>query len=403
MLMSHTPEPSRWIDPVDPLDPFAGRRLGGRFRLDERIAAGGFGAIYRGTHLSSGRQVAIKVLHPEWSRNPDVVARFRREAAALTSLRHHNTVTTFEAGETPEGTLYIVMELLRGESLYARFCDRGPLPHGEVAAIARQICAALAEAHALGIVHRDLKPANIHLEPCSSGGERVKVLDFGIAKILRGSDLDDGTDLTNAGQMIGTLDYMSPEQILGGACHATSDIYTLGVIMYEVIAGVRPFAEVPGPAMVAALLTTSPPPLASRARVPAALDRIVMRCLAREPHDRYAGVGELADDLARLAAADAQPTSSFTIPAELVARTRPPSQPELLARGSQPALPIRRAIDEPTRHWRTLPVRSSQLPSSVPTFTLDTSTNVWVGRAVWIVVIALVLAILWAARSIVLG
>src|SRR5262249_49333991 len=158
----------------------------------------------------------------------------------------------------PDGTLYIVMELLRGESLFERFRTRGPLPWQRMVAIARAVCSSLAEAHALGIVHRDLKPTNIHLEPGPGGDDVVKVLDFGIAKILRDSGFD-SAELTNAGQMIGTLDYMSPEQMVGGECTATSDIYTLGVVMYEMIAGKRPFHDVnSAAAALAAALTTTP-------------------------------------------------------------------------------------------------------------------------------------------------
>src|SRR5262249_1044248 len=148
--------------------------------------------------------------------------------------------------------------------------------------IARAVCSALGEAHSLGIVHRDLKPANIHLERINGIDDFVKVLDFGIAKIMRGSNLDDGSELTNIGQTIGTFDYMSPEQILASPCTTSSDIYTLGIVMYEMIGGRRPFAGETGTAMVAALLTQDPPSLSAWADVPPELDRIVQRCLARD-------------------------------------------------------------------------------------------------------------------------
>src|SRR5690606_8713784 len=144
---------------------------------------------------------------------PDVVARFRREAVALARLRSPHTVTAYDFGETPDGTLYIALELLQGESLYERYRALGPLPWPRLVAIARQVCSALAEAHALGIVHRDLKPTNIHLEEVAGDPDFVKVLDFGIAKILHGSALPSG-DLTRIGEMVGTYDYMAPEQLL---------------------------------------------------------------------------------------------------------------------------------------------------------------------------------------------
>jgi serine/threonine-protein kinase len=186
------------------------------------------------------------------------------------------------------------MELLRGESLYERYRARGPLPWRRVIAIARAVCSSLAEAHALGIIHRDLKPTNIHLEPGANGEEHVKVLDFGIAKILQEGDID-SSDLTHAGQMIGTLDYMSPEQMVGGMCDAASDLYTLGVVMYEMIAGRRPFDDANSPAAaLAAVLTTTPDRLATRAIVTPAVDRIVMRCLERQHDDRFQSATELA-------------------------------------------------------------------------------------------------------------
>jgi serine/threonine protein kinase len=449
--MSESPEltPSGRTPVADPL---VGTMLTHRFRLEERIAAGGFGAIYRATHMSTGQAVAIKVLHPEWASNPDVVTRFRREGATLTTLRHPHTVTTLEFGETAEGTLYIVMEMLRGETLYERFKMGGTIEPAQIVTIARAICCSLAEAHALGIIHRDLKPANIHLGEFQGIPDFVKVLDFGIAKIMRGSNLDDGMDLTNVGQMIGTFDYMSPEQILGGQCSSTSDIYTLGVMMYEMMSGTRPFAESPGPAMVAALLTSKPPRLSERMPVAPELERIVMRCLAREPQDRYQHVAELASDLAHFAESvefgNLSPTGKFVLgnqptmlapspialtpspvpipmtPATNVER-RIAAQPTRLARGSQQAFSPGHDQDpdqEPTvcvgppgGVWRTRPSEAS-LPPYVPTqeplpqrgsmmnlprFEFDATRDAWVGRLVWIAVLVLAIVIGLAIRAIV--
>jgi serine/threonine protein kinase len=276
---------------VDRVDELVGTVLDGRYRLDQRIAEGGFGAVYRATYLPTGVEVAIKVLHSQHLRDPDLVARFRREGEVLASLRDPHTVAAYELGEA-DGTLFIAMELLHGESLQDRFSVRGPLPWPEVVAMARAVCTSLAEAHALGVVHRDLKPSNIHIEP----GEVVKVIDFGIAKFLYAA-----TEVTQQGQMIGTFDYMAPEQLVGAPCGAASDIYTLGVVMYEMISGVRPFPDEKGPAsMLTALLTRTPPPLSAHTTVPAELDAIVMRCLEREQAERFPNVGELAAALARL-------------------------------------------------------------------------------------------------------
>ena len=273
-----------------------GTVLGRRFRVEERVAAGGFGVIYRATHMSSKYEVALKVLHENKLTDEKIVARFRREAQTLTTLRSPHTVTTYELVQEPDGKLFMVMELLRGETLYLKFKREGALPWRRVVEIARAVCESLAEAHALGVVHRDLKPENIVLEP-RDGQEIVKVLDFGIAKVLPGSEVEHAEELTNHNEVIGTWDYVSPEQIRSEAYSGRSDIYTLGVVMYEMITGTRPFANVTGPALMAAILTTPPPGPSTRLPgIPPALDDVLLRCLEPEPERRF-DVRELADAL----------------------------------------------------------------------------------------------------------
>jgi serine/threonine protein kinase len=282
---------------VERADPLVGTIFDKRFRVEERIAAGGFGAIYRATHVKSGHPIALKVLLRELARDLGVVARFRREGDALTALRNPHTITAYELGQAADKTLFIVMELLYGESLFEKYKANGPLEWKRVVKIAGEVCEALEEAHALGIVHRDLKPTNIHLEERNGDRDYVKVLDFGIAKILGAG----AADLTNAGQMIGTIDYMSPEQMVGAAVTGQSDIYTLGIVMYEVIAGAPPFGEsMTASQALAAVMKTKPQALYLRAPVPEELDRIVMRCLERDTQKRYATVAELRHDLERL-------------------------------------------------------------------------------------------------------
>src|SRR5690606_22340933 len=203
-----------------PLDRLTGAILDRRYRIDEKLAAGGFGSIYRAMDLVMGREVALKVLHRELGNDPSVVERFRREAGALARLRDPHTITMYDVGESPDGTRYIVMELLRGESLHALFLARGRLPWQRVVRIARGVCSSLREAHAIGIVHRDLKPANIHLEQHALERDFVKVLDFGIAKQI--DTREPNRDLTLAGQLVGTFDYMPPEQMVGGMCTGKS-------------------------------------------------------------------------------------------------------------------------------------------------------------------------------------
>ena len=268
-----------------------GTIVDGTYRIDEPLATGGFGTIYRATHLPSGTAVALKVLHADVATDAAIAARFERESKALARLKSPHTIVTYARGEARDGTMYIAMELLRGESLEARL-RRGPLPWRQALRVARAVCESLGEAHALGIVHRDLKPANIFLV-----GEEafVKVLDFGVAKVLPWSDVD-GDQLTLVGEAVGTLEYMAPEQLVGAPCDARTDIYALGVVAYEMVTGQRPFPEASNaPMMVMALYLQQPAvPSTIRAGLPGTVDAVLLHCLARDPESRYQNVDELA-------------------------------------------------------------------------------------------------------------
>ena len=204
--------------------------LNNRFKVESKIGEGGFGAVYRGVQLATGRKVALKLLHPEMTKDENLVARFRREGMVLCNLRDAHTITTYDFDQTPDGTLYIAMELLEGKSLHQIFHEQAPLDWKRVFKILTEMCSSLAEAHAQGIVHRDLKPENIYLETRPGNPEFVKILDFGIAKVMRGDAIDpQSPQLTATGQTLGTLEYMSPEQLMGKPLDGRSDVYALGV------------------------------------------------------------------------------------------------------------------------------------------------------------------------------
>ena len=279
----------------------------GKYRIDARLGQGGMGAVYRATHLGTTRTVALKVIHPRFSQDPEFVERFRREAGAAGRLRHPNVVDVTDFGFAPTRTgqvAYLVMEYLDGQTL-ADALKEGPLSTGSVVDILEQVCSAVAEAHRLGIVHRDLKPDNIWLEPNRRGGFTVKVLDFGLAKLAGvespatvthanpGSEditgafpaADSGL-MTRAGSVTGTPLYMSPEQCRGEQVDTRSDIYSLGVVAYRMLAGAPPFA---GDALQLIKLhcEAAPPDLAERGRrLPRRLSALVMTALAKNPADR---------------------------------------------------------------------------------------------------------------------
>jgi len=276
--------------------------LNNRFKIESKIGEGGFGAVYRGIQLATGRKVALKLLHPEMTKDENLVARFRREGMVLCNLRDAHTITTYDFDQTQDGTLYIAMELLEGKSLHQVFHEQQPLEWKRVFKILIEMCSSLAEAHAQGIVHRDLKPENVYLETRPGNPEFVKILDFGIAKVMRGDSIDpQSPQLTATGQTLGTLEYMSPEQLMGKALDGRSDVYALGVVAYEMITGGLPFPEAKGPAgLITAQLKQTPQPpsvRAPKAALPAAADRAILKALEKLKENRHADVTAMAEAL----------------------------------------------------------------------------------------------------------
>jgi eukaryotic-like serine/threonine-protein kinase len=312
--------------------------LNNRFKVESKIGEGGFGAVYRGVQLATGRKVALKLLHPEMTKDENLVARFRREGMVLCNLRDAHTITTYDFDQTPDGTLYIAMELLEGKSLHQTFHEEAPLDWKRVFKILTEMCSSLAEAHAQGIVHRDLKPENIYLETRSGNPEFVKILDFGIAKVMRGDTIDpQSPQLTATGQTLGTLEYMSPEQLMGKPLDGRSDVYALGVLAYEMITGRLPFPDAKGPAgLITAQLKQTPMPPSqanAKATLPKAADRAILKCLEKDKNSRYPDVSALAAALQEVVTTQSSELAALKqmqIPIPLGANRQPQSTVDML-------------------------------------------------------------------------
>ncbi len=271
-------------------DPLLGQTVAGRFRVLARLGTGGMGTVYRAEQTGLDRHVALKVLKRELVSDRDTVARFHREAKAMSLLMHPNTVRVFDFGEDDAGNLYLAMELLEGELLTAWIERDGAPPLAEGVQIAREILRSLAEAHSKGIIHRDLKPDNIFLAKVE-GHTRpvVKVLDFGIAKVFRDDRKIDELE-TQAGTVFGTPRYMSPEQAQGKTLDHRSDLYSVGVLLYQLLTGRPPFLDDDAVVVMAKHIREDPeaPSRAAPDRpIPRSLEKTVMRALAKEPGDRF--------------------------------------------------------------------------------------------------------------------
>src|SRR5258705_8694197 len=259
-----------------------GQTIEGKYRIDGKLGAGGMGTVYRATRLLIGDEVAIKILHAEHVAQPQSFERFRREAQAAARLKHPNAVSIYDFGVTSDGLVYLVMELVNGQSLRQIIKQQGPLTPSAAAEVISQVCAALDEAHRQQIVHRDLKPDNIIVNPTLTG-LRTKVLDFGIAKLR---DQTAG-NLTQTGSVMGTPHYMSPEQCLGEELDSRSDIYSLGVVLYEMLAGVVPFNSPTSTAVVVQHVNQVPPSLrAIYLSISLELERVVVHALEKKREAR---------------------------------------------------------------------------------------------------------------------
>jgi serine/threonine-protein kinase len=274
-----------------------GRVLDGKYRIDGFLKRGGMGSVYRGTHLLLKKPVAIKLIRPELVTSNDMVERFFREARAAANLAHPNIVTVHDLGQEKDGTLYIIMEIVDGQSLKELIQAEGPWEPARALRFLRAVSSALSLAHRNGIVHRDLKPQNIMVFTDSEGSESPKLLDFGIAKTLD----PDNPALTSTGMVLGTPHYMSAEQAKGLPADQRSDIYALGVILYEMLVGKVPFDDKSIPSILIKHLTEPPPPPSTlRGNIPREVEALVLRCLEKDPEKRVQSADELGKTLSGL-------------------------------------------------------------------------------------------------------
>jgi beta-lactam-binding protein with PASTA domain/tRNA A-37 threonylcarbamoyl transferase component Bud32 len=297
----------------------------GRYRILRKLGTGGMANVYLAEDEVLGRRVAIKILNDRHAGDDQFVERFRREAKNAASLSHPNIVSIYDRGEA-EGTYYIAMEYLDGRSLKELIVSRGPAPVNLAIDYARQILAAIRFAHRHGIVHRDIKPHNVLVD--AEG--RLKVTDFGIARA-------GASQMTEAGSIIGTAQYLSPEQAKGAPVDQTSDLYSVGVVLYELLTGVVPFSgDTPVEIAMKHLSTVPPPPSAKRKDVPRDLDLVVMRALAKDPSERYQSAEEMDADLRRISRGMAISPVTEEAATAIIARPPPTAVTEIKPRGPEP-------------------------------------------------------------------
>ncbi len=280
-------------------DPLIGRTLPGGYLILELVGVGGMGRVYRAEQTNLGRTVAVKIIHPHLVGEENTAARFITEARAASRLNHPNSVGIIDFGNTPDGQLYLVMEFLRGRDLARVTHEDGALSFRRIVDVLRQTLAALAEAHNESIIHRDLKPENIILEPSRSGGDFVKVVDFGLAKMRAETQQP---SITSPGIVCGTPEYMSPEQARGDPLDARSDLYSVGVILYQLLASRLPFeAETPTQVVLAHLsqVPQDPREVAPERMIPKALVDVTLKALEKNAVDRFQDADQFASELTR--------------------------------------------------------------------------------------------------------
>ena len=292
------------------------RVLRDRYRLDVKLGEGGMGVVYRGVDLALERDVAVKLTRAAPGADPSAAARFLREVKSAARIRHEHVVEVFDVGEAEGGDLFYVMELLDGEPLSRRLTRERRLAPASAVHVAAQVCEALTAAHEGGIVHRDLKPANVMLLRRGRDDAFVKLIDFGISKSAEALTMP-----TRAGDLVGTVGYMAPEQIKGERVDARTDVYALGAMLYRALTGSPVFEDRGLPAAVHDHLQTAPMKLRERAPeagIPPALDAAVLRCLAKRPADRFASAASVAEALRASLASTTPDAADASAPLEIL-------------------------------------------------------------------------------------
>ena len=293
-LPDAVPEPAHPF--VDPLSTLTGKVLDRRYKVGRRLGEGGMSYVYQAEDIESGRSVAVKILIPRLWRDPASVERMRREATIAMRLSHPNVCPILRLGETPDRLLYLVMPYLEGEPLSEHETRRGPFPAEEGVPLLVQMCHGLQHAHELQIIHRDLKPENVMLvpqKPGTAGAYRAVVMDFGLAKERRAGP--EVAKLTATGIVLGTPEFMSPEQIRGKPLDGRSDIYAVGVLAFELFTGQLPFPGKSAQETMIARLRGSPQALRTvRPELPAKLEAVISRALLMDPAERFASMTEMA-------------------------------------------------------------------------------------------------------------
>ena len=291
-----------------PTADLVGQVIADRYHIIKKLGEGGMGAVYLGEHVKMGRKSAIKVMNPGMAADPDAISRFNREASNASRISHPNVCQIYDFGETTDGVIYLAMEFIEGSALTDLIEKEGALPPARAGKILKQSADALASAHDLGIVHRDLKPDNIMIVQGRDGSDIVKVVDFGIAKAVAGDEA--GQKVTKTGLVVGTPEYMSPEQLSGDKLDGRSDIYSLGLVFYRMLTGVLPFQADSAQETMIKRLTDDPMPLeTARPDIvfPAKLQAVLDKALARMPSERYANATQFGKD-AEAAVAGLAPT-----------------------------------------------------------------------------------------------